>query len=168
MFFSTIIPITAYVSSRFANGLFQAAAKEGEASVKQASRALETISNFKEVFSFSNQPLEEARFSETQKVSSMANVNTGKAKALFEAANRAGIYINIILLFGVGGLLVTKNLVQPLVLVSFIGYCFSLNFATQGLLFSYGDLKTIAASWEKIQKFKKEATFFTAGTDSYR
>lgn len=156
MFFSTIIPFTAYVSSTFANGLFQAAAKEGEASVKQANRAQETISNFKEVFSFSNQPLEEKRFHEIQQKASKAAINTGYAKALFEAANRAGIYTNILSLFAVGGVLVSRKIVQPVVLVSFIGYCFSLNFATQGLLFSYGDIRTAGASWEKIQKFIKE------------
>jgi ABC-type multidrug transport system fused ATPase/permease subunit len=158
MFFSTIIPITAYVSSRYANGLFSAAAKEGEASTKQASRVQETISNFKEVYSFSNQPLEERRFSEVQGLASTAAINTGYAKALFEAANRAGIYINILSLFAVGGVLVQKKIVLPTVLVSFIGYCFSLNFATQGLLFSFGDLKSAGASWEKVQKFIKESS----------
>lgn len=158
LFFSTIIPITAYVSSRYANGLFSAAAKEGEASSKQASRAQETISNFKEVYSFSNQPLEEKRFSEVQGLASAAAINTGRAKALFEAANRAGIYINILSLFGVGGVLVQKKIVLPTVLVSFIGYCFSLNFATQGLLFSFGDLKSAGASWDKVQKFIKESS----------
>jgi ABC-type multidrug transport system fused ATPase/permease subunit len=157
LFFSTIIPITAYCSSRFAIGLFSAAAKEGEASAKQASRAQETIANFKEVFSFSTQPLEEKRFAETQSSTSASVLNTGKAKAYFEAANRAGIYSNIILLFSVGGVLVSKKLVRPTVLVSFIGYCFSLNFATQGLLFSYGDVKTAEFSWSKISKFLKES-----------
>ena len=157
MFFSTIIPITAYVSSRYANGLFRAAAKEGEASSKQATRVQETISNFKEVYSFSNQPLEERRFSEVQGLASTAAINTGFAKALFEAANRAGIYINILSLFAVGGVLVQKKIVLPTVLVSFIGYCFSLNFATQGLLFSFGDLRSAGASWDKVQKFIKES-----------
>ena len=156
LFFSTMIPFTAYVSSTFADGLFKAAAKEGEASAKQASRAQETISNFKEVFSFSNQPLEEKRFHEVQQQASTAAIKTGYAKALFEAANRAGIYTNILSLFAVGGVLVAKKIVQPIVLVSFLGYCFSLNFATQGLIFSYGDIRTAGASWEKIQKFLKE------------
>ena len=164
MFFSTIIPITAYVSSRYANGLFRAAAKEGEASTKQATRVLETISNFKEVYSFSNQPLEERRFSEVQGLASTAARNTGYAKALFEAANRAGIYINILSLFAVGGVLVQKKIVQPTVLVSFIGYCFSLNFATQGLLFSFGDLKSAGASWDKVRKFVKESVPSSAET----
>ena len=159
LFFSTMIPFTAYVSSTFADGLFKAAAKEGEASAKQASRAQETISNFKEVFSFSNQQLEEKRFHEVQQEASTAAIKTGYAKALFEAANRAGIYTNILSLFAVGGVLVAKKIVQPIVLVSFLGYCFSLNFATQGLIFSYGDVRTAGASWEKIQKFLREPVY---------
>ena len=55
LMFSVIIPITSYISSRFANRMFKAAATEGKTAVKQTSRAMETIANFKEVFSFSNQ-----------------------------------------------------------------------------------------------------------------
>lgn len=155
IFFTIIIPCTAYLSSRFANGLFSAAAKEGVAVAKQATRVQETISNFKEVFSFSNQPLEEKRFSAEQKIVSEAAINTGHAKAFFEAANRAGIYTNILSLFAFGGILVQRKVLIPTVLVSFIGYCFSLNFAMQGLLFSFGDLKSAGASWDKIQKFMR-------------
>jgi ATP-binding cassette, subfamily B (MDR/TAP), member 10 len=156
LFFSTIIPMTAFVTSRFADGLFVAAASESKATTQQANRAIETISNFKEVYSFSNQPLEEKRFQEMQSVASGTALKTGLAKALFEAANRAGIYFNILSLFAVGGLLVQRKAVLPTVLVSFIGYCFSLNFATQGLLFSFGDLRSAGASWQKIQNFLKE------------
>ena len=167
MFFSTIIPFTAYVSSRFADGLSSAAAREGEASLKQSNRAQETISNFKEVFSFSNQLLEEKRFSDIQYIASQAAIKTGNAKAFFEAANRAGIYANILTLFAVGGVLVSKKLVQPVVLVSFIGYCFSLNFATQGLLFSFGDIQSAGTSWAKVQKFIREtSSSSTPGKDS--
>ena len=162
VFFSTIIPLTAFVTSRFANGLFVAAEMEGKATTQQANRAIETISNFKEVYSFSNQPLEERRFKEMQGVASNTALKTGSAKALFEAANRAGIYFNILSLFAVGGLLVQRKAVHPTVLVSFVGYCFSLNFATQGLLFTFGDLRSAGASWQKIQNFLKE----TAPTDS--
>ena len=65
---------------------------------------------------------------------SAAGIKTGSAKAYFEASNRAGIYTNILTMFAVGGYLVSKKIVPATVLVSFIGYCWSLNFATQGLL----------------------------------
>ena len=165
LFFSTIIPLTAFVTSRFANGMFVAAAMEGKATTQQANRAIETISNFKEVYSFSNQPLEEKRFKEMQSVASNTALKTGLAKALFEAANRAGIYFNILSLFAIGGLLVQRKAVNPTVLVSFIGYCFSLNFATQGLLFSFGDLRSAGASWQKIQNFLKETSKTTSSNE---
>lgn len=103
LMFTTIIPITSFVSSRFANGMQAAAANEGRTAQKQNSRALETISNFKEVFSFSNQPLEESRFSLVQQEVSRAAVAVGRAKAVTEASNRAGIYVNIISMFTFGG-----------------------------------------------------------------
>ena len=58
LMFSVIIPLTSYISSRFANRMFKAAANEGKTAVKQTSRAMETIANFKEVFSFSNQVID--------------------------------------------------------------------------------------------------------------
>ena len=61
----------------------------------------------------------------------------------------------------------SKKLVQPVVLVSFIGYCFSLNFATQGLLFSFGDIQSAGTSWAKVQKFIREtSSSSTPGKDS--
>ena len=82
LMFSVIIPLTSYISSRFANRMFKAAANEGKTAVKQTSRAMETIANFKEVFSFSNQPLEECRFAEVQAEASRAAVAVGRAKAV--------------------------------------------------------------------------------------
>ena len=64
--FNVVVPITSYISSRFGKRLFAATVAENHAGLRQAARAAETIGNFKEVFSFSNQPLEEARFATVQ------------------------------------------------------------------------------------------------------
>ena len=80
-----------------------------------------------------------------------------------EASNRAGIYTNIIAMFTFGGWLVSKHYIKPIVLVSFLSYCWSLNFATQGLLFSYGDVRTAAASWQKLREFLDD-TYTTIST----
>ena len=61
-------------------------------------------------------------------------------------------------MFTFGGWLVSKHYIQPIVLVSFLSYCWSLNFATQGLLFSYGDVRTAAASWQKLRLFLDDTT----------
>ena len=66
LMFNVVVPITSYISSRFGKRLFAASLAEGQAGLRQAARAAETIANFKEVFSFSNQPLEEARFATVQ------------------------------------------------------------------------------------------------------
>ncbi len=103
LMFTVVIPITSFVSSRFASGMQAAAANEMKSAQKQNSRALETISNFKEVYTFSNQPLEESRFALVQQEASRAAVSVGRAKAVTEASNRAGIYTNIISMFSFGG-----------------------------------------------------------------
>lgn len=158
LMFSVIVPITSYLSSQQAKGFFAAAARENAASLKQAKRVQETLSNFKEVVSFSNQQFEERRFQHIIHESSQSALASGFAKAVFEASNRAGIYANIITMFAVGGYLVGKKVVPAPVLVSFIGYCWSLNFATQGLLLSYGDWKMISASWQKVSRTIAEST----------
>lgn len=80
----------------------------------------------------------------------------GTAKAYFEASNRAGIYTNLLVLFSVGSWMVSRGLVAPTTLISFIGYCWTLNFAMQGILYSLGDLKTVTGSLDKIFRFLRE------------
>ena len=150
MLFLCVVPVTAYASSRFAKGFFGTARVESATAAKQSRYVEEVMTNFKEVFSFSNQALEQRRFETILRGNSETIGLVGSAKALFEASNRAGIYMNILSLFTVGGWMVNRKLVKPNVLVSFIGYCWSLNFATQGLLFSYGDWKMLSTSWQRI------------------
>lgn len=158
LMFSTIIPITAFISSRFAIKMFDATRKEQAALLGLSARATETIQNLKEVYAFSNAPLELQRYNAIQLTTSKAALSTGTAKANFEASNRAGIYANIITMFGLGGIMVQKKFIAPTALVSFIGYCWSLNFATQGLLFSYGDFNVFSASYKRIAEFLGSAS----------
>ena len=151
LMFATVVPLTAYISSKHAKKFFQSSRDENVAAIQQQRYVDEVMVNFKEVFSFSNQRFQENKFVDVLKTNSLAFRTTGYAKAAFEAANRAGIYTNIITLFSVGGLLVTKGHIAATVLTSFIGYCWTLNFATQGLLFSYGDWKMISTSWDNIR-----------------
>ena len=147
--FTLIVPLTAFIASQFAKSFFSSSSKENNASLVITRTVEETMRNFKEVFSFSNQKLEKEKFIKSLVVTSEAAIRVGKAKALFESSNRAGIYTNILTMFAVGGLMVKNNIVKASTLVSFIGYCWSLNFATQGLLFSYGDWKVISTPWQK-------------------
>ena len=151
--FSTVIPFTAYISSRFANRMFEATRNEQASLLALTARASETISNLKEVYAFSNAPLELTRYKKTQELTTEAARKAGIAKARFEASNRAGIYANIITMFALGGLMVQRGSILPTTLVSFIGYCWSLNFATQGLLFSYGDFRVFSASFKRVSDF---------------
>jgi ABC-type multidrug transport system fused ATPase/permease subunit len=176
--FTLIVPLTAYISSQFAKSFFSSSAKENNASIIITRTVEETMRNFKEVFSFSNQKLEKTKFIKSLAITSDAALKVGKAKALFESSNRAGIYTNILTMFAVGGLMVKRNIVKAPTLVSFIGYCWSLNFATQGLLFSYGDWKIISTPWKKtvdaltsmrinqnIQLIEKEKGSYFIGTE---
>ena len=153
LLFTVVTPMTAYISSRFANAMFAAAKGESAQGLRLTNRAAETIGNIKEVFTFCNQPLELARFSAIQGDLTAAATTSGRAKAQFEASNRAGIYASILSMFSVGGLMVQRGWIRPAQLVSFIGYCWSLNFATQGLLFSYGDLMVVWGAWGRVRFF---------------
>lgn len=150
--FTLMVPITSFISSRFTKKLIKNTQLENMNTIGLTSKIQETFSNFKEVYTFSNQNLETLRVNNNQKAISKAFSSLGRAKANFEASNRAGIYANIVTMFGFGGYLVSRGKIPPTTLISFIGYCWSLNFAMQGLLYTYGDLKTASTSWDKVMK----------------
>ena len=53
--FAAVIPLGAFVSSRFAKALGQISSADAIAAAETAQQAQESLTNFQEVFSFSNQ-----------------------------------------------------------------------------------------------------------------
>jgi len=75
--------------------------------------------------------LERERFQEHASRSYRAGMGFARAKAWLEAANRASIHASLLILFGLGGWLVTHGRMPLRVMLTGIGFTYSLMYATQ-------------------------------------
>jgi ATP-binding cassette subfamily B (MDR/TAP) protein 8 len=155
--FTCMIPLTASMAVRVARRIAVVNKQDGAATSRLSRRVMETTGNFKEVFTFSNQQFEKERFSKTESVSADIYMDLGRAKARMESTNRIAIYANIITVFFAGAHLVSRGKLSAVRLISFFSYCFSLNFAMQGILYSYGDINSIASTMHRITSFLQTA-----------
>ncbi|KAK2075602.1 hypothetical protein QBZ16_001710 [Prototheca wickerhamii] len=74
-----------------------------------------------------------------------------RARATLETLNRGATHASLLALYGLGGWLAARGLVQPGVLVSAIGFTWSLVFAAQGLLQTNIDLRATLAALRRVQ-----------------
>lgn len=75
--------------------------------------------------------LERERFMEHVDMSYHAAMQFAGAKAWLEAANRSGIHASLLILFGLGGWLVFDGRMPLRVMLTGIGFTYSLMYATQ-------------------------------------
>lgn len=75
--------------------------------------------------------LERERFGGHAQASYAAGVEFASAKAWLEAANRGAIHLSLVILFSLGGWLVIHGQMPLRVMITGIGFTFSLMFATQ-------------------------------------
>lgn len=130
-------PYQAQLGRRLTKTILQ----EGRALAAENGCAMEVVRNIREVKSFAAEPKETARYrsrlTRTQALSSEAGRNRG----VMESCSRFAIYFSIFSVSTLGGFLVQKGEMGAAALVAFIGYCFSLNFAIQGINYSWADLR---------------------------
>lgn len=75
----------------------------------------------------------------------------GRAKALVEALNRSAVHVSLLVLFWYGGALVRQGLLPYRMLVTAIGYVFSLVFAIQGLINSIMDYRKARSALMRVE-----------------
>jgi len=90
-----------------------------------------------------------------------SGIGIGRAKSLLEACNRSAIHISLLALFLYGGYLVNSGQLPIGVLLTAIGFTFSMVFATQGLVNTLADMRKASAALENIE-------IALAGADSPR
>ena len=73
------------------------------------------------------------------------------AKGLLECLNRGAIHFSLLALYAYGGMLVNSGKIPLRILLSAIGFTFSLIFATQGLLQSWTDARQAGAAVKRVQ-----------------
>lgn len=94
--------------------------------------------------------LERERFQSEVVASFAAGRQFGAAKATFEATNRLAIHLSLLTLYAWGGYLVSQGIMPVGVLVSGIGFTFSLMYATQGAVNTLSELRRAAGAFDRV------------------
>ncbi|KAJ1385746.1 P-loop containing nucleoside triphosphate hydrolase [Sesbania bispinosa] len=139
------ISIAVYKRSTFpvfkAHGLAQAAISD---CVTETFSAIRTVRSFggekRQMFTFANQVLS----------FQSSGIKLGTFKSVNESLTRVAVYISLIALYCLGGSKVKAGELSVGTMASFIGYTFTLTFAVQGLVNTFGDLRETFAAIERI------------------
>ncbi|KAK9839647.1 hypothetical protein WJX81_003007 [Elliptochloris bilobata] len=119
-----------------------------------ASQAFAAITT---VRSFAGEGLERERFGEYVAQSYQSGLGFARAKATLESLNRGAVHASLLALYGLGGWLVAKGLMPIRVLLSAIGFTFSLVFATQGCVQTFSEARRVLVCVRRIQATLAEA-----------
>ncbi|CAM9623466.1 unnamed protein product, partial [Ectocarpus sp. 13 AM-2016] len=155
--FGLVIPFAAWSLAEARKKLMLLGQEEGKSLGVEASIASEAVRNIREVRGFGAEARELARFKTASQGAAATSVRIGAASGRLEALNRAAIYMSILAVMMVGGRLVLAGSMQASLLLSFVGFCFSLNFAMQGVNFTVADAKRGQAALERVFKVMSPA-----------
>ncbi|KAK9823874.1 hypothetical protein WJX72_006089 [[Myrmecia] bisecta] len=103
------------------------------------------------VRSFAGEALERERFGMFVAQSYASGLGFARAKAVLESLNRLAVHASLLLLYGLGGYLISHNLMPIRILLSAIGFTFSLVFATQGVVQSFSDVRRVSSSLRRVR-----------------
>jgi len=124
---------------------------QGSALARMTAVALQALENMKTVRSFGGESLERERFQQHVASSYDAGVCFASAKSLFEASNRGAIHMSLLALYAWGGWLVAHGYMPLSVLVSGIGFTFSLMYATQGIVNTLTELRRASGALNRVR-----------------
>ncbi|KAL6764943.1 P-loop containing nucleoside triphosphate hydrolase protein [Haematococcus lacustris] len=128
---SIIIVATAVAATIYRRRTREVEQRQGRSLQQMTSVALQALENMRTVRSFAGEALERERFQTHVAQSYKAGLEFASAKAWFEASNRGAIHASLLALYAWGGWLVSSGLMPLRVMVSGIGFTFSLMYATQ-------------------------------------
>eukprot|EP00210_Caulerpa_lentillifera_P005708 g5459.t1 len=111
----------------------------------------QAISNIRTVRSFGGEATESRRFEHSIHQSFEHGLTFGRAKSIVEAVNRSAVHFSLLVLFWYGGSLVRQGLLPYRMLVTSIGYVFSIVYASQGMVNSYVDYQKAKTALQRVQ-----------------
>lgn len=126
-------------------------ASSAAAQQRLAEVASSTFTNMRTVRVFGGEALETQRFQQQVARSYDAGLGFARAKAMLEGIQRSSTHLSLLALYALGGHLVNSRLLPVGVLVTAIGFTFSLVFATQGMLQTFVDLRGMLASVKRVR-----------------
>lgn len=151
--FGITVPVVALTVAELGKRLGKAAMEEGKASGKISSLVTEVISGVRTVKSFGGEHAEVERLDDELKETAVISQRIARLKSKVEALNRMALYATLIAISLTGGYLVMSNVLEPTMLLSFIGYVFSLNFAVQGISYTASDIGRALGTLSRIRKY---------------
>jgi len=147
---SLVIVVTAVAAAVYRRSTRPVEAAQSAALQRMAGVAYQAFQNMRTVRSFAGEALERERFQSEVVASFAAGRQFGLAKASFEATNRLAIHLSLLMLYAWGGFLVSKGMMPVGVLVSGIGFTFSLMYATQGAVNTLSELRRAAGAFDRV------------------
>ncbi|GLI67398.1 hypothetical protein VaNZ11_011584 [Volvox africanus] len=125
--------------------------RQGVALSRMVAVAQQALDNMRVVRSFAGEALERERFQAHVGASYRAGLSFAAAKAWFESANRSAIHASLLALYAWGGWLVSSGLMPVRVLVSGIGFTFSLMYAVQGSANTLSELRRASGAFQRVR-----------------
>lgn len=117
----------------------------------------ESFSAIRTVRSFSGEKRQMSVFARKVLEYESSSIKLGTFKSFNESVTRVAIYISLMALYCLGGSKVKSGELSVGIVASFIGYTFTLTFAVQGLVNTFGDLRAALAATERINSVLSDA-----------
>ncbi|KDP22332.1 hypothetical protein JCGZ_26163 [Jatropha curcas] len=122
----------------------------GKAQASISDCVTETFSAIRTVRSFGGEKRQMSMFGSQVLAYQTSGIKLGTFKSLNESLTRIAVYISLMALYCLGGSKVKAGELSVGTVASFIGYTFTLTFAVQGLVNTFGDLRGAFAGVERI------------------
>ncbi|KAK2653752.1 hypothetical protein Ddye_013608 [Dipteronia dyeriana] len=122
----------------------------GMAQASMSDCVTETFSAIRTVRSFGGEKRQMSMFGSQVLAYQKSGIKLGTFKSVNESLTRVAIYISLLTLYSLGGSKVKAGELSVGIVASFIGYTFTLTFAVQGLVNTFGDLRGTFAAVERI------------------
>ncbi|KAG9140690.1 hypothetical protein Leryth_006878 [Lithospermum erythrorhizon] len=110
----------------------------------------ETFAAIRTVRSFGGEKHQMSMFGRQVVDYESSGIKLGVAKSINESLTRIAVYVSLMALYCLGGSKVKAGELSVGTVASFIGYTFTLTFAVQGLVNTFGDLRGALAATERI------------------
>ncbi|CAI9092157.1 OLC1v1027334C2 [Oldenlandia corymbosa var. corymbosa] len=110
----------------------------------------ETLSAIRTVRSFGGEKRQMSMFSHQVLEYQSSGIKLGAFKSFNESLTRIAVYVSLMALYTLGGSKVKAGEMTVGTMASFIGYTFTLTFAVQGLVNTFGDLRGAFAATDRI------------------
>jgi len=148
---SIVIVATAVAATIYRRRTREIEQQQGRSLQRMTGVAMQALENMRTVRSFAGEALERERFQVHVSASYRAGTQFANAKAWFEASNRGAIHASLLALYAWGGWLVSAGLMPLRVMVSGIGFTFSLMYATQGTVNTLSELRRASGAFARIR-----------------